>query len=187
MVSDADLDGFIQEIIGAERVLVDVDSAVRVPAEVGKDAKFELWCDGKPIFLLKISDLAEADTRRWQFAAQRWAKSACPTVQRTVAFGLTSDGGHCYYVIEFIPGETVAQVLPSVDAEAQYELGVAAGRALLQLHNAKLTDVGSIGARKRAQYRRDVARLRKAKVYLPAYATNRGLLRLLPGNLTRGR
>lgn len=101
--------------------------------------------DGRS-YLARITRLSrneDAGRKEEEFRLMREARRYCSLVPKAHHFGVSDDESLCYMILDYIAGADGEEVLPLLGHTEQYNLGLDAGRELLDLHGMdgpRLTD-----------------------------------------------
>ncbi|MBN1433093.1 MAG: aminoglycoside phosphotransferase family protein [Methanomicrobiaceae archaeon] len=127
------LEGIEDEV----RAVTDFDRAERIEKGFSFEEKYLLSGTGEKRYIARISPAVgeeEILRKRTEFEVIRNLRAFSTLVPEAYSFGVSCDGGSCYMVLEYIEGSDLEDELPSLSEEEQYELGLQAGRELLNLH-----------------------------------------------------
>ncbi len=128
---DASVSQFLSEIPGA--------SAWRNVQEIHKgwssDSKYFIQTtDGRDL-LLRISNITQYDKKQREFeSVKKLDHIDNVLMSRPLGFGLCNNGQSVYSLFTWVNGEDAEGVIPTLNAEQQYQLGVQAGKVLAKLH-----------------------------------------------------
>ncbi|MDR0916835.1 MAG: phosphotransferase [Oscillospiraceae bacterium] len=114
-----------------EDVLSRFDSAAFIDKGWSSDDKYIVTRGGETL-LLRVSDIAELERKRTEFAAMQ--KCAETGILMNVPLELFTDEGSVYTLLTYIDGDDAQNVLPALSDAEQYALGVSAGEILRKIH-----------------------------------------------------
>jgi len=99
------------------------------------DKKFYIETIDNEKLLLRISDRASYEHKQNEFAALLRLSNSGVLVPRALECGLCNHGQNAYILLTWIDGDDAEEVLPTLTAEEQYELGYEAGQKLKIIHS----------------------------------------------------
>lgn len=100
------------------------------------DRKYVLWAGTEPMYVLRVSDISEAERRRRDHdAVSRLGEMGipCPAM---IAFGTNEELGVCFIVQSYVAGECAEDALPTLPTDQQRRIGLDAGLTLRRIHHA---------------------------------------------------
>ncbi|RGL36705.1 phosphotransferase family protein [Paenibacillus polymyxa] len=99
------------------------------------DNKYHIQtADGREL-LLRISDIAQYDKKQREFeSVKKLYHIDNILMSRPLDFGICNNGQSVYSLFTWVNGEDAEGVIPSLNAEQQYQLGFQAGEVLAKLH-----------------------------------------------------
>lgn len=98
------------------------------------DTKFALSDAAGRRYLLRIADIGEFEAKKREFDLMtRWNGKEIP-MPKALHFGVCDNGTRVFTLLEWVDGDEVDRVLPSLDAEKKYSLGAECGRILKKIH-----------------------------------------------------
>ncbi|WP_404303814.1 aminoglycoside phosphotransferase family protein [Paenibacillus sp. DP01] len=99
------------------------------------DNKYHIQtADGREL-LLRISDIAQYDKKQREFeSVKKLHHIDNILMSRPLDFGICNNGQSVYSLFTWVNGEDAEGVIPSLNAEQQYQLGFQAGEVLAKLH-----------------------------------------------------
>lgn len=112
------------------------------PIEKGwsSDRKYRIETQRGESLLLRLSDMTRLEAKRREFEMiRKFGETGIP-MSRAISFGECSDGKSLYMILEWVEGEDLESVLPTLTEEEQYRLGLLAGRTLKTLHSIPLDE-----------------------------------------------
>ena len=89
--------------------------------------------DGQKL-LLRISEVANKDTKKKDYDFLTSLNKAKLPVPQAIDFGLCEEGQSVYMLLEWMEGKEAEKVLPDMPKDKQYRLGVKAGQILRGIH-----------------------------------------------------
>jgi aminoglycoside phosphotransferase (APT) family kinase protein len=126
--------GTIEEEI---RAAVDYSRAERIEKGFSFEKKYLLSGSGGSSCIARICKINSEEVlarKREEFNLIRRLHGYSSLVPEAYLFGVSGDGRSCYMVLEYVQGLDLEEVMPHFSGEEQYELGLQAGRELLNLH-----------------------------------------------------
>lgn len=99
------------------------------------DKKFYIETIDNEKLLLRISDRASYEHKQNEFAALLRLSNSGVLVPRALECGLCNHGQNAYILLTWIDGDDAEEVLPTLTAEEQYQLGYEAGQKLKIIHS----------------------------------------------------
>lgn len=84
--------------------------------------------------LLRITDAGRYELRARDYRRMRLLYEAGVPMPKTIAFGLCEEGKSVYTLLEWIEGSRADRANKALTPAGQYDLGLAAGRALRRIH-----------------------------------------------------
>ena len=88
--------------------------------------------------LLRLSEASQYPLKKGEYAMIRRANRLPYPMSRAVEFGQCPDSGSVYMLLEWVEGEPLEEVLPTLPPEAQYAAGYEAGGILRDIHRLPL-------------------------------------------------
>lgn len=85
--------------------------------------------------LLRISDIAEYDKKKSEFEKIKALNCKNILMSEALDLGICNEGKSVYGLYSWINGEEASKKITSLTSEKQYELGVAAGKYLKEIHS----------------------------------------------------
>jgi len=96
--------------------------------------------DGKK-FLLRITEVLNYETKKKDYEFLLSLNKAGLPVPKAFDFGMCEDGNSVYMLLEWMEGEEAEKVVPNMEPDKQYTIGVMSGRILREIHeNAKTVE-----------------------------------------------
>ncbi|MGQ3481375.1 aminoglycoside phosphotransferase family protein [Paenibacillus sp. TY11] len=90
--------------------------------------------DGRDL-LLRISDITQYEKKQSEFkSVKKLNHMENLLMSRPLGFGICNDGQSVYSMFTWIEGKDAEEVIPTLNAAQQYQLGVQAGDALKKMH-----------------------------------------------------
>lgn len=117
--------------------VVDFDHVERIEKGFSFEEKYLLSGTEEKRYIARVSLAGgeeEVRRKRTEFDIIRTLHGFSSLVPEAYSFGLSCDGESCYMILEYIEGTDLEEELPHLSEEEQYELGLQAGRELLNLH-----------------------------------------------------
>jgi len=99
-----------------------------------KDTKYHVWAGDGSQLLLRVSDISMLDRKNREYEVMRMLDNCDILMSRPVDFGACDDGRRIFILLTWLDGEEANDVLPTLSAKEQYDLGLSAGRALRKIH-----------------------------------------------------
>ena len=140
------------------RAVADFDWAERIEKGFSFEKKYLLSGTGEKRYIVRISpanDEEEIGKKTEEFNIVRTLRWFSTLVPEAYSFGVSGDGESCYMVLEYMEGTDLEEAIPQFSEEEQYELGLQAGRELLNLHRL---DAPPMSQRWHERYSRKYAR-----------------------------
>ncbi len=94
--------------------------------------------EGKKL-LLRIAEVSNYETKRKDYDFLLSLNKAGLPVPKAVDFGTCEDGNSVYMLLEWIEGEESEKVVPDMETDKQYTIGVTSGRILREIHETSKT------------------------------------------------
>ncbi len=98
-----------------------------------KDKKYCVTDENRTRYLLRVSDIAEYDTKKSEFDMMKQVAALCVPMCKPLEFGTCEDG--VYSVQSWIDGEDAEEVISRYSDTEQYVFGIEAGRILRKIHS----------------------------------------------------
>lgn len=131
---DADFEGRGSSVLDIP-ALAQAVKIERITNGWSRDQKYYVETATKEKFLLRIAELSQYDKKKHEFEMmKRLAESGVPMSQ-PVDFGICDNGKRVYTLLTWCDGETAEIALPRMSEARQYQLGVAAGQILRNIHS----------------------------------------------------
>ena len=116
--------------------IADTFSAVKeIEKGMSGDRKYYIeTTDGKKL-LLRIAEAANYETKKKDYDFLCRLNEAGLPVPKVIEFGMCDAGKSVYTLLEWMEGEEVEKVVPNMEEERQYSIGVKSGQILRKIHD----------------------------------------------------
>ncbi|WP_274652755.1 phosphotransferase family protein [Paenibacillus humicola] len=133
------------------------------------DGKYLVYEGGAhPAYVLRTAALDQCERKQLEFEAVSRIHSLGVRTSEPVAFGTVEALDLCCIILRYVEGEDASEELPLMTEDAQYRIGMEAGRELRLMHEAEACgDMEPWAERKLAKYNRQLAEYRRCGVKLP--------------------
>lgn len=90
--------------------------------------------EGKEL-LLRTSHISEFNTKKKEFEELKLISTKNILMSHPVDYGVCDDGKSVYLLLTWIDGKDAESILPNLNEEEQYRLGIDSGKILKQIHS----------------------------------------------------
>jgi len=99
------------------------------------DQKFFIEDKNGEKYLLKLSSISKYDKKKAEFNYLLQLRSMNINTPRPINFGKCGNGEMIYSLLSWTEGEDAIAILPTLNTDKQYRLGIEAGRMLKKIHS----------------------------------------------------
>jgi Predicted aminoglycoside phosphotransferase len=99
------------------------------------DKKYHIVTNRGMQLQLRISDISKYEARKKDYETLKRLDKMDVLISRPIDFGICNQGKHVYFLLSWLSGEDLKDVLCTLNIDEQYKLGVKAGEALRKLHS----------------------------------------------------
>jgi aminoglycoside phosphotransferase (APT) family kinase protein len=99
------------------------------------DKKYYIETETGEKLLLRTADLSEYERKKSEFKLMRRLAGRGLPISQPIDFGMCDNGNSVYSLFTWCEGEDAEIVLPKLTDTEQYELGLASGRILREIHS----------------------------------------------------
>ncbi|MDR1328031.1 MAG: phosphotransferase [Oscillospiraceae bacterium] len=107
---------------------------------MSSDKKYRIETRSGEFQLLRVSDIAEYDSKRAEFELLKRVAELGVPASRPVDFGTCNGGKSVYQLLTWIDGEELDTALPAMSETEQYAAGLKAGAFLRKIHSIPAPD-----------------------------------------------
>ncbi|TKH41526.1 phosphotransferase family protein [Paenibacillus terrae] len=101
-----------------------------------KDKKYDIKTKDNRELLLRVSDISQFEKKKWEFeSVKKLDHLKGILMSRPLDFGICNHGESVYSLFTWIKGEDAEKMIPALNANDQYQLGVQAGEILRKMHD----------------------------------------------------
>ena len=118
-------------------LLVRANSVTKVEKGWSREAKYRVDAGDNRAYLFRVRPQGELTSHREEFDFVRRLFNAGLPVPKPHAVGQALDGQSTWMLLDWVEGEDLDLVLPTLNPKEQYALGVEAGRVLRAIHSTK--------------------------------------------------
>ena len=97
------------------------------------DKKYRVVDENGRSYLLRVSDIAQYDTKRAEFDMMKKVASLGVPMCQPIEFGSCEDG--VYSIQRWIDGDDAEEIIPSIPDKEQYHYGYESGQILRKIHS----------------------------------------------------
>ena len=117
------------------------------PIEKGMsgDKKYYIETEGNKRLLLRVADISEYEQKKTEYELMKKMVSIGVPMPVTIDFGICNADKNVYTLLEWIDGQEVEEIVPTLREEEQYALGVNSGKILKTIHSHKAQKILMIG------------------------------------------
>lgn len=99
-----------------------------------KDKKYYIKTVNGGELLLRTADISQYDLKKREYEAILLLEDKEIEMSRPVQFGICNNGQNVYSLLTWINGRDAQEIIPTLSADEQYQLGVTAGQYLRSMH-----------------------------------------------------
>lgn len=99
-----------------------------------KDEKYYIETSDDKAYVLRLSSITQYDQKKKEYEIIKKISELGFLMSFPVDFGVCGSKQFVYMILTYIEGDTLENVLPSLDNELQYQLGRQAGKILKEIH-----------------------------------------------------
>jgi aminoglycoside phosphotransferase (APT) family kinase protein len=99
------------------------------------DAKYCVEDDARNKFLLRVSNITLYEEKKKEYETVQSIAKLGLSMSMPIDFGVCSEGKSVYSLLTWVEGSDADVLLPTLDKQKQYELGLCAGQALREIHS----------------------------------------------------
>lgn len=99
------------------------------------DKKYHIVTNSGMQLQLRISDISKYEVRKKDYETLKRLDEMDVLISRPIDFGVCNKGKYVYFLLSWLSGEDLKDVLCDLSNNEQYKLGVKAGVALRKLHS----------------------------------------------------
>jgi aminoglycoside phosphotransferase (APT) family kinase protein len=109
------------------------------PIEKGMsgDKKYYIETEGNKRLLLRVADISEYEQKKTEYELMKKMVSIGVPMPVAIDFGICNADKNVYTLLEWIDGQEVEEIVPTLREEEQYALGVNSGKILKTIHSHK--------------------------------------------------
>ena len=86
-------------------------------------------------FLIRVSDVAEFDKKRYEFEILQKICGVGINCSKAIDIRICNESKHVYMLLTWVDGADAREKLPQLSEKLQYQLGIQAGQALQKIHS----------------------------------------------------
>ena len=108
--------------------------AEKISRGMSGDEKYHVY-SGDAEYLLRVSDGEEYNRKKTEYEYLHRLNKYALNIPECIEFTKSNDGSKVFTLLSWIPGEEAEKLLPCLDGDAQYALGLKAGKILRSIHS----------------------------------------------------
>lgn len=133
------------------------------------DKKYHIVTDEGTPLLLRISDISKYEVRKKDYETLKRLDDVNVLISRPIDFGVFNNAKNIYFLLTWIEGIDVEDLLVSLSTKEQYDLGMQAGKTLRGLHSmAAPPNIISWENRFNRKINRNINRYRSCGIEIPS-------------------
>lgn len=101
------------------------------------DKKYHVETDHGDEILLRISDISEYDSKKYEFDIMKRIAVTGINMSLPIDFGICNNGKSVYQLLKWCEGKEAKELLPSMSQQDQYEFGWKAGQILRKMQSVE--------------------------------------------------
>ena len=140
------------------RGVLDYSRAEKIEKGFSFEKKYLLSGADDGSYIVRICEIGSegnSERKKAEFDTIRRLHDFSPLVPEAYSFEISDNGESCYMILEYMQGTDLEEEIPLLGEKEQYELGLQAGRELLNLHRL---DAPPLPAKWHERYSRKYAR-----------------------------
>jgi len=99
------------------------------------DKKYHIVTDEGIQLLLRVSDISKYEIRKKDYETMKRLDEVDVLISRPIDFGVCNDGKHVYFLLTWLEGVDLKELLHTLSDKEQYNFGMKAGEALRKMHS----------------------------------------------------
>ncbi len=102
------------------------------------DKEYYIETNKNQHLLLRIADISQYDIKKQEYELMNKLYAKDVPMPKAMDFGICNQGKNVYIIIQWIEGSEIEKIVPLMDKNEQYLLGVQSGEALKLIHSVDI-------------------------------------------------